>query len=119
MIVPVKEQTAELFYRKLFSMDPDVKSLFKGDIKAQGEKLVTSINLVVNSLSNLDHVVPALQDMGRRHVDYGVKPEDYDTVGAAFLWTLEQGLGEDFTVEVKDAWTTAYGIIATTMKDAA
>jgi hemoglobin-like flavoprotein len=119
MIVPVKDQTAELFYRKLFQMDPEIKPLFKGDMKAQGDKLVTSINLVVNSLNKLDHVVPALQDMGRRHLDYGVKAEHYDTVGGALLWTLEQGLGNDFTDEVKTAWTTAYGIIASTMTDAA
>ena len=95
------------------------KRLFKGDIKAQGEKLVTSINLVVNSLNNLEHVVPALQEMGIRHVDYGVQAEHYDIVGGTLLWTLEQGLGNDFTEEVKEAWTTAYGIIASTMIDAA
>ena len=115
LVVPVKEQTAELFYRKLFQTAPEVKPLFKDDIKAQGEKLVTAINLVVNSLNNLDHVVPALQDMGKRHVDYGVLPEHYDLVGSTLLWTFEQALGADFTEEVKQAWTTAYGIIASTM----
>ena len=104
-----------LIYKKLFQMDPAVKTLFKGDMNAQGEKLVMSINLVVNSLNNLDHVVPALQDMGKRHVDYGVSAEHYDTVGAALLWTLEQALGADFTNEAKEAWTVAYGIIASTM----
>ncbi|MCK5478874.1 MAG: hypothetical protein KAI44_08160, partial [Methylococcales bacterium] len=118
-IVPVKDQTAELFYRKLFLTNPEVRPLFKGDIKAQGEKLVTSINLVVNSLNNLEHVVPALQEMGIRHIDYGVLPEHYDVVGSTLLWTLEQGLGADFTDEVKEAWTTAYGIIASTMIEAA
>jgi hemoglobin-like flavoprotein len=117
--MPVKEQTAALFYRKLFSMDPETKSLFSGDMDTQGEKLVTSINLVVNSLNNIDHVVPALQEMGRRHVDYGVKNEHYDTVGSALLWTLEQGLGSDFTEEAKEAWGIAYGLIASTMKSAA
>ncbi|NOR71237.1 MAG: hemin receptor [Methylomarinum sp.] len=119
MIVPVKEQTAELFYKKLFITAPEVKPLFTGDIKAQGEKLVSSINLVVNSLRSLDHVVPALQSMGERHVSYAVKAEHYDIVGATLLWTLEQGLGNNFTDEVKEAWTIAYGLIAGTMIDAA
>ncbi len=100
-------------------MDPDLQPLFKGDMKSQGEKLVTSINLVVKSLKNLDHVIPALQDMGRRHVNYGVLAEHYDTVGGALLWTFEQVLADEFTEEVKQAWTTAYGLIATTMIEAA
>ncbi len=116
LLVPVKEQTAALFYKKLFLLDPEIKPLFKGDMKSQGEKLVTSINLVVNSLNSLDHVAPALQEMGKRHVSYGVKSEHYDTVGAALLWTFEHGLGDVFTDEVKEAWTIAYGLIASTMK---
>ena len=119
MILPVKEQTAELFYRKLFQIDPSTKPLFKGDMKAQGDKLITSLNLVVSSLKNLDHVVPALQDMGKRHVDYGVQAEHYESVGNALLWTFEQGLGEDFTDEAKQAWATAYGLVASVMKNAA
>ncbi|RLA03684.1 MAG: hemin receptor [Gammaproteobacteria bacterium] len=118
MIVPVKDQTAELFYRKLFLIAPEVRPLFKGDIKEQGTKLVNSINLVVNSLTHLEQVVPALQELGRRHIDYGVEADHYDIVAEALLWTLEQGLGEDFTDEVKEAWTIAYTIIATTMIEA-
>jgi len=119
MIVPVKEQTAELFYRKLFLMDPEIKPLFKGDMEAQGKKLISSLNLVVNSITNFDSVVPALQEMGKRHLDYGVQADHYDTVGNALLWTLEQGLGDDFTDETKQAWANAYGLIASTMKNAA
>lgn len=119
MVKPIKERAAELFYGRLFEMDPSIKALFKGDIVDQGEKLMTSLNLVVEALTDLDSVVPVLQDMGKRHVEYGVQPEHYDTVGAAFLWTLEQGLGEAFNDDVRDAWATAYGLVATTMKDAA
>jgi len=63
--------------------------------------------------------VPVAQDLARKHVDYGVKPAHYDTVGAALLWTLEQGLGSKFTEDVKTAWATAYGILSQVMKDAA
>jgi hemoglobin-like flavoprotein len=119
MVLPIKEQAAELFYGKLFEMDPELKALFKGDMVQQGEKLMTSLNLVVNSLNDLEAVVPALQDLGKRHISYGVTAAHYDTVGGALLWTLEQGLGDAFTDEARAAWTAAYGIVSKTMIDAA
>ena len=116
MLAPVKEQTAALFYKKLFLVDPKIKPLFKADMTSQGEKLITAINLVVNSLNNLEQVVPALEELGERHASYGVQPAHYDTVGGALLWTFEQSLGDAFTAEAKEAWTLAYGLIASTMK---
>lgn len=118
-VLPISETAAELFYGKLFELDADLKPLFKGDMKEQGAKLMKMINTVVNSLDKLDTIVPAVQSLGERHVGYGVKDEHYDTVAAALLWTLGQGLGDDFTDEVKEAWTAAYVILATTMKEAA
>jgi len=118
-VLPIADTAAELFYTRLFTLDPSVKPLFKGDMKAQGRKLMAMIGTAVGGLSKLDSIVPAVQDLGRRHVKYGVKDQHYDTVGAALLWTLEQGLGEAFTPDVKSAWTTVYGVLATTMKDAA
>lgn len=118
-VLPISETAAELFYAKLFELDADLKPLFNGDMKEQGAKLMKMINTVVNSLDKLDTIVPAIQNLGERHVDYGVKDEHYDTVAAALLWTLGQGLGEAFTDDVKDAWTAAYVILSTTMKDAA
>lgn len=118
-VYPISEKAAELFYGKLFELDPDLKPLFGGDMAAQGVKLMTMINTVVVSLENIDELVPAVQDLGIRHAGYGVKDEHYDTVAAALLWTLGQGLGDDFTEEVKEAWTAAYVVLATTMKDAA
>ena len=118
-VLPIADTAAEMFYARLFSMDPEVKPLFKGDMKAQGRKLMTMISTAVNGLARLDAIVPAVQDLGRRHVRYGVKERHYDTVGAALLWTLEQGLGDAFTPDVKAAWASAYGVLAATMKDAA
>jgi hemoglobin-like flavoprotein len=118
-VLPIADTAAEMFYAKLFSLDPSVKSLFKGDMKTQGKKLMSMIGTAVSGLAQLDTIVPAVQALGRRHVNYGVKDQHYDTVGAALLWTLEQGLGEGFTAEVKTAWATAYGVLAKTMKDAA
>ena len=118
-VVPIQDTAASLFYQKLFELDPEVRSMFKGDMAEQGRKLMQTLGFIVNSLSRPDELVPAAQDLAKRHVAYGVKPKDYDTVGASLLWTLEQGLGSAFTDEAKAAWTEAYGILAGVMKDAA
>jgi hemoglobin-like flavoprotein len=115
-IVPIQETAAGLFYGKLFELDPALKPMFKGDIKVQGHKLMTMLNTAVRGLDHLDALVPAVKALGRRHVTYGVKAEHYGTVATALLWTLEQGLGEDFTPEVREAWTEAYTVLATTMQ---
>lgn len=119
LVLPIADTAAELFYTRLFTLDPSVKPLFKGDMKAQGQKLMAMIGTAVGGLGKLDSIVPAVQDLGRRHVKYGVNDRHYDTVGAALLWTLEQGLGEAFTPDVRNAWTTVYGVLSSTMKDAA
>jgi len=117
-VLPIKETAAELFYNRLFELDPSLKSLFTGDMKEQGDRLMNMINIAVNALNRLEDVVPAIQAMGRRHKDYRVEPRHYDTVAQALLWTLGQGLGDAFTPEVKDAWTQVYTLLATTMIEA-
>ena len=118
-ITPIAETAAELFYTKLFELDPNLKTLFKGDMKAQGDKLMQTLAVAVNELSNLNALIPKLEALGTRHVEYGVQDEHYDTVAAALLWTLEQGLGDDFTPACKAAWTEVYELMATVMKGAA
>ena len=118
-VVPIKETAAELFYGRLFEIAPEVKPYFKGDMKEQGQKLMAMLNTAVSGLDNIEAMIPALQDLGRRHVDYGVKDEDYDKVGAAFIWTLGQGLGEAFTDDIKEAWLVTYTTVADVMKAAA
>jgi hemoglobin-like flavoprotein len=118
-VLPIRDTAAELFYTKLFTLDPALKPLFKSDIKEQGRKLTAMISTAVNGLERLDSIVPAVQGLGQRHVAYGVKDGDYDTVAGALIWTLEQGLGEAFTPQVKTAWVDAYTLLATTMKQAA
>ena len=118
-VLPIADAAASLFYGRLFELDPELQSLFSSDMAEQGRKLMQMITLSVNGLSNPDALLPAVQNLGRRHVGYGVKDEDYDTVGAALLWTLEKGLSERFTPEVKQAWTETYLLLATTMKNAA
>lgn len=119
MVTPIADKAAELFYGKLFELDPALKPLFKGDMVQQGRKLMTMIDTAVNGLDKLEAIVPAVEQLGERHVAYGVKDRDYDTVGAALLWTLDAGLGDAFTPAVKEAWTVTYGVLADTMKTAA
>jgi hemoglobin-like flavoprotein len=85
----------------------------------QRKKLMNVIGMAVDGLDTLDKLIPAVRNLGRRHVSYGVTHEHYSSVGSALIWTLEQGLGADFTPEVKEAWTTVYRLLADTMKDAA
>ncbi|MEA2739818.1 MAG: hypothetical protein QOH05_3125 [Acetobacteraceae bacterium] len=118
-VVPIAPQAAALFYDRLFVLDPSLKPLFKGDMNEQGRKLMAMLGTAVANLGKLEAIVPAVQDLGRRHKTYGVPPESYDTVAAALLWTLGQGLGDAFTPQVEAAWVEAYTILATVMKDAA
>jgi len=112
-VAPIAEKAAELFYNHLWETDPSTKELFKTtDMREQGRKLMQTLATAVGALYNLDAIVPVVEQLGKRHIAYGVRKEHYDTVGASLLWTLEQGLGPDFTPEVKQAWTKVYGILA-------
>ena len=116
-VAPIADTAAALFYRRLFELDPTLNKLFKGDMQAQGKRLMAMIAMAVKGFDNLEVLVPLVKQLGARHTGYGVKPRDYDTVGAALLWTLEQGLKTDFTPEVRAAWTEVYGLLARTMQD--
>jgi hemoglobin-like flavoprotein len=118
-VVPISETAADLFYGKLFELDPAVRSMFKGDMKEQGKKLMQMIGVAVHGLDNLGELTPAIAAMGKRHSGYGVQESHYETVGAALLWTLDQGLGDKFTADAKEAWTIVYTTLASVMKAAA
>jgi hemoglobin-like flavoprotein len=114
-VAAIAPQAAALFYKNLFEADPSLKSLFKGNMEEQGKKLMQMIGAAVGKLNDLGTLVPILQGLAKRHVGYGVKEAHYQTVGAALLKTLEQGLGADFTPEVKAAWASVYGVMAEVM----
>lgn len=117
-VVPIASTAADLFYQKLFDLDPSLQPLFKGDMQEQGAKLMKMLGLVVNGLNDLNSLIPAVRSLGERHVGYGVQDAHYDTVGEALIWTLEQGLGDAFTPQVKDAWLIAYTTLSTVMIEA-
>lgn len=119
MVAPIAEQAAALFYDRLFTLDPSLRPMFRGDISEQGKKLMSTLALAVNGLKRPEKIIPAVQHLGRKHATYGVQPEHYDVVGQALLWTLQQGLGEAFTWETEKAWTSAYTLLASVMQEAA
>ncbi len=120
LVEPMQDEAARLFYGRLFEIEPSTRPLFAStDMSEQGKKLMQTISVVVAGLERLDTIRPAVENLGRRHIGYGVKEEHYESVGAALLWTLGQGLGEEFTCEAEEAWTETYGTLATIMKDAA
>jgi hemoglobin-like flavoprotein len=112
LVAPISDQAAAMFYGRLFEIAPAVKRLFRGDMTEQGRKLMATLGVVVNSLGNLEAVLPAASALAKRHVDYGVKAEDYTPVGAALLWTLQQGLGEHWTPQLAEAWGAAYTLLS-------
>ena len=111
-VAPIAEQAAVMFYDRLFEMAPQVKAMFPTDMTEQRKKLMATLAVVVNGLSNLESILPAASALAVRHVSYGARAEHYPVVGAALLWTLEKGLGEAWTAEIAAAWTAAYGTLS-------
>jgi hemoglobin-like flavoprotein len=118
-VATIADDAAVLFYQRLFELDPSLRPMFRGDMAEQRKKLMQMLTAAVKGLDRLEQLVPVVRDLGRRHAHYGVQEAHYETVGAALLWTLEAGLGKAFTADVRAAWVAVYGLIATTMKDAA
>lgn len=119
-VVPIADTAAQLFYDRLFELDPSLRAMFAhSDMTEQRKKLMQMITVAVRGLGRLDELLPAVQALGRRHVNYGVTDAHYGTVGAALLWTLERGLGDGYTAEVHTAWAATYDTLATVMRGAA
>jgi hemoglobin-like flavoprotein len=119
LVMPISGQVAEMFYARLFERYPETRNLFSQDMTEQGRKLMVMLNTAVMSLENLAPLLPAIEESGRRHAGYGVMEADYDKVADALIWTLEQGLQDKFTQEVRAAWIETYTALAEVMKRAA
>ena|SRR5262245_8327999 len=118
-VAPIAEVAAELFYGRLFEIAPELRPMFRGDLKEQGRKFMQILAVAVKGLDRLSEILAVVREMGHRHAGYGVRDEQYDTMGAALLWTLEKALGDGFTPEVKSAWASVYTALATAMKSGA
>lgn len=117
-IAPIADHAAALFYERLFSIAPELRPLFTNDMHAQGSKLMAMLGTIVSLVHSPDKLIPLLRNLGRRHTDYGVKTEHFGSVGAALLWTLEQGLGAEYTPAMQQAWLAAFTTISSVMMDA-
>jgi len=117
-VLPVGDTAAELFYGKLFSLEPNLRALFRNDLVEQGRNLTAMISVAVGMLSRPERITLAVRQLGRRHAGYGVEPRHYELVAVALLWTLEKCLGEAFTPEAKSAWSAVYAFLAGTMLEA-
>jgi hemoglobin-like flavoprotein len=115
-VLPLQDAAARYFYERLFAIDPSLRTMFPGDIQAQGQKLMQVIDAAVNGVGHFEQMMPVIDALGRRHLAYGVKDHHYGAVGAALLWTLGKALGTAFTPEARDAWAAFYGSLATTMR---
>jgi hemoglobin-like flavoprotein len=116
LVAPMAEEAAQLFYARLFELDPSLRTLFHADPAVQRRKLMDALSFIVARADRPDELRPMLAALGARHVGYGVCPEHYATVGEALMWTLDEGLGALRTTEARDAWVAAYELVATAMR---
>ncbi|MFG5779773.1 globin family protein [Comamonas sp. J-3] len=107
-VKPVAPQAGALFYKNLFNLAPELRPLFKADVSDQGRKLMDMLAIAVGMLRQPQRLNDAVMQLGRRHAAYGVKQEHFRPVGEALLMTLEQGLGDAFTPQVRLAWQSLY-----------
>ena len=115
-VLPIADTAASMFYARLFELDPSLRQLFKGDMKKQGMMLMSMIASAVRGLTDPNSLIPVLHALGRKHTGYGVVDAHYTTVAEALLWTLEQGLGDQFTAETREAWISAYSLMSSVMQ---
>lgn len=118
-VQPIADVAAKMFYEKLFELDPTLRQLFNGDLQQQGKKLMNAINLAMRSLDRFEAIEQKIRELGARHYHYGVRDKHYETVANALLWTLQQGLGDQFTPEVRAAWVDMYKRLTTAMQEGA
>ena len=118
-VIPIADTAAQMFYARLFAIDPTTRPLFKAESLAeQRRKLMQVLGVAVHGLAHLDDLLPVVEDLGRRHERYGVTAAHYDSVGSALLWTLEQGLGKAWSADAKAAWSEAYALLSGVMQRA-
>lgn len=118
-VQPMGETAAQIFYKRLFEIEPATAALFKGDMKQQGRNFMQVLAVAVGGLSNMSTLTPMVQQLGLRHAGYGVRAEHFDSVRKALLWTLALVLQDAYTDDVRSAWATAYAMLAGVMKEAA
>jgi nitric oxide dioxygenase len=113
------EPFGTLFYERLFDLSPETRTLFPSDLTEQRGKLIDELVFLAGAAGDLPTFLDRAHDLGARHQTYGVRPGDYDSVGAALLDTLALVLGPQWTEECRRAWRALYRLIAETMLEGA
>jgi nitric oxide dioxygenase len=117
-VAPIADAAAKIFYTRLFTIEPPLRALFKGDLSEQGRMLMAALGMAVNGLSQPETIAKTVRDLGVRHRGYGVKEEHYKIVGEALIFTLETGLGPAFNDSLRQAWLEAYALLSGLMIEA-
>ena len=118
-IAPLAGDLAAVFYQRLFQLDATLRPLFNEDLSEQKKKLLMMLKFAVGTLDRMDVFERSLEELGRKHVAYGVRDAHYETVGTALILTLRDMLGAALTEKLEAAWIAAYTLIAGTMRRAA
>jgi hemoglobin-like flavoprotein len=119
-VASIADSAIEQFYNRLFEIDASARALFRAtNMPEQRRKVIEALSVALQSLDDLEALIPTLEELGRRHRRYGVTAAHYDSVGQALLWTLEQGLGAAWTPAMAAAWTELFGQLSSAMKGAA
>ncbi|NME67471.1 globin domain-containing protein [Flammeovirga aprica] len=119
LITPHRKQFSDLFFAKLFQVDPVLESSLKLDPSDQERKMIPMLSAVVNGLVDIELIIPILHDFGRTHAEYNVEDTHYEAVKQALLYALETVLEQEWTSEISIAWNTCYTVIIDIMKEAA
>jgi len=114
---PLADKIAESFYAHMFEIAPHLRKLFTGNMKTQGTMLMTSLELAVSSLDDMESILPSVQALGERHVSYGVRKEYYPYAKESFLWALEKHLKDGFTPTLRSAWSEAFDTLIEVMSN--
>ena len=115
---PIADRIAESFYAHMFEIAPYLQKLFTGNMRTQGAMLMTSLELAVSSLDDMESILPAVQALGERHTSYGVKKEYYPYAKESFLWALEKHMKDEFSPTLKSAWSEAFDTLIGVMSEA-
>lgn len=115
LVEPIADEAAQLFYARLFELDPSLRLLFHTEPAVQRRKFTETLAMLVKCAGQPDDLLSMLVSLGERHVHYGVRREHYDTVGEALMWTLDQGLGLLATAASRDAWRVTWEVVADAM----
>jgi hemoglobin-like flavoprotein len=116
LVAPQGDELMRVFYDNLFEAAPAVRPLFAGvDMERQRQALLNMLLVLRESLRDLDDIVPDLEELGARHVEYGAQPEHYPVVGEVLIGAMAQVAGDAWKPEYSAAWQEAYPIVQDVM----